>query len=109
LRVAFFAKDFLTTDFSGTFAPFSRASDKPIAMAYLRLFTVLPDLPLFSAPSFFLCIAFSTLSCAVFEYFAIIQKLIRVKIYTKVYLNYPRYTLSSYLTLKKCYFFYKNG
>jgi hypothetical protein len=29
----------------GTFAPFSLASDKPIAIACLRLVTFLPDLP----------------------------------------------------------------
>lgn len=34
--------------FLGTFAPFFRASDSPIAIACLRLFTVFPLRPLFS-------------------------------------------------------------
>jgi hypothetical protein len=34
----------------GTFLPFLRASERPIAMACLRLLTVLPLLPLFSVP-----------------------------------------------------------
>ena len=38
----------------GTFAPFARASESPIAMACLRLFTVppLPPRPLLSVPFF---------------------------------------------------------
>lgn len=40
----------------GTFAPFLRASERPIAMACARLFTVFP-LPDFNCPLFFLCIA----------------------------------------------------
>ena len=40
----------------GTFAPFSRASFKPIAIACLRLFTFRPE-PLFSVPFIFRCIA----------------------------------------------------
>jgi hypothetical protein len=46
--------------FLGTFAPDFRASDKPIAIACLRLFTVFPDLPDLSFPRFFSCIALST-------------------------------------------------
>jgi len=60
--------------FFGTFAPSFLASDKPIAIACLRLVTFLP-LPLFNVPSFFSCIAFSTLSPAFFEYFAMILNL----------------------------------
>src|ERR1700744_4136306 len=39
----------------GTFFPFLRASERPMAMACLRLFTVppFPPLPLFSFPFFF--------------------------------------------------------
>jgi hypothetical protein len=37
--------------FRGTFAPFFRASESPMAIACLRLFTFLP-LPLFSVPRF---------------------------------------------------------
>jgi hypothetical protein len=40
----------------GTFAPFSRASLRPMAMACFRLFTLRPD-PLFSVPFFLRCIA----------------------------------------------------
>ena len=42
-----------------------RASERPIAIACLRLVTFLPDLPLFSVPSFRSCIAFFTLLRAV--------------------------------------------
>src|SRR6516164_8943517 len=41
----------------GTFAPARRACDKPIAIACLRLLTVLPERPLFSLPRFISCIA----------------------------------------------------
>ena len=43
----------------GTFAPASRASDKPIATACLRLVTFLP-LPVFKVPSFISSIVFCT-------------------------------------------------
>lgn len=48
--------------FRGTLAPFSRASDKPIAIACFRLVTVppCPDFPRFSVPCFFRRIALST-------------------------------------------------
>jgi hypothetical protein len=55
--------------FLGTLAPERRASDNPIAIACLRLFTFLPEPPLFSLPCFISCMDFSTLSCAFFEYF----------------------------------------
>jgi hypothetical protein len=45
--------------FFGTFAPFSRASESPIAIACLRLFTFFPE-PLLSVPRFFLRMALST-------------------------------------------------
>src|ERR1700733_26641 len=73
----FLVADFLTADFLaalfflGTLAPSCRASDRPIAMACLRLVTFLPLRPLVSVPSFFSCMARSTLSPAPFEYFAI--------------------------------------
>ncbi|MGN6491561.1 MAG: hypothetical protein ACTHLE_06150 [Agriterribacter sp.] len=57
---------------AGTLAPSLRASESPIAIACLRLVTFLPLLPLFNCPLFFSCIALSTLSCAFFEYFAIV-------------------------------------
>jgi hypothetical protein len=53
----------------GTFAPFSRASLRPIAIACFRLFTRPPD-PLFSVPFFRRCIADSTRFDAALPYFA---------------------------------------
>ncbi len=66
-----FFEDFLDP-FFGTFAPASRASDKPMAIACFLLVTFLPDLPLFSVPCLRSCIAFSTLSCAFLPYLAIL-------------------------------------
>jgi hypothetical protein len=57
--------------FLGTLAPFLRASDKPIAIACLRLFT-LPPFPAFperSDPFFRRCIALFTLLLAALPYF----------------------------------------
>jgi hypothetical protein len=54
----------------GTFAPFDRASLKPIATACFRLVTLPPD-PLRSVPFFFRLIADSTALLAPFPYFAI--------------------------------------
>jgi len=54
----------------GTLPPSLRASDKPIAMACLRLVTVLPDLPLFRVPRFSSCSAAPTFSFAFSPYFA---------------------------------------
>ena len=52
----FFAEDFFADDFrfEGTFAPLARASESPIAIACLRLFTLppLPPRPLRSVPAF---------------------------------------------------------
>ena len=58
--------------FLGTLAPFLRASDRPMAMACLRLVTTppLPPFPERSLPRFSLCIAFLTLSLAALPYFA---------------------------------------
>ena len=55
----------------GTFAPFARASESPIAMACLRLFTVppFPPGPLLSVPFFRRRIALSTRFDADFPYF----------------------------------------
>jgi hypothetical protein len=57
--------------FFGTFAPFLRASDSPIAMACFRLFTFppLPDLPERSVPLFFRRIALATDLLAPLLYF----------------------------------------
>lgn len=54
----------------GTFAPFSRASLSPMAIACLRLVTFRPE-PLFSVPLFFRCIADLTVFDAALPYFAI--------------------------------------
>jgi hypothetical protein len=57
----FFWEDFFALDFfAGTFAPSARASESPIAIACLRLFTVLPLRPLFSLPRLYSCISRST-------------------------------------------------
>jgi hypothetical protein len=55
--------------FRGTFAPFFRASDRPIAIACLRLFTVRPLLPDLSVPLFRRRIALSTRFDAALPYF----------------------------------------
>ncbi len=55
LEAVFFEALFL----AGIFSPFSLASDKPIAIACLRLVTFLP-LPDRSVPAFFSCITSST-------------------------------------------------
>ena len=46
--------------FLGTFAPFFRAFERPIAIACLRLFTFLLLLPLFNFPRFISCISVFT-------------------------------------------------
>jgi len=61
----FFDDDF----FAGTLPPSRRASERPMAMACLRLVTFLPEPPLFSVPRLRSCIAFSTFSEAFFPYF----------------------------------------
>jgi hypothetical protein len=55
--------------FSGTFAPFLRASDKPIAIACFLLVTFSPLRPLFSFPSFISCISVCTCLLAAAPYF----------------------------------------
>src|SRR6059058_1801483 len=52
----------------GTFLPFLRASERPMAIACLRLFTFLPLLPLLSLPRLRLRIARSTSFEALREY-----------------------------------------
>lgn len=64
-------EDFLPADVrDGTFPPFFLASDRPIAIACLRLFTLRPE-PLFSVPRFRRRIALSTVCPAFLPYFAI--------------------------------------
>src|SRR5689334_25054231 len=66
-RYFFLREDFLRF---GTFPPARRASDSPMAIACLRLFTRLPERPLFSVPCFRLCIARFTLLRAFCPYLA---------------------------------------
>jgi hypothetical protein len=60
---------FFFAAFFGTFAPAALASERPIAIACLRLLTFLPDRPLFKVPALRFFIARPTLADAVFEYF----------------------------------------
>ena len=53
----------------GTFAPDLRASESPIAIACLRLFTFLPERPDLSVPRLRSCIARRTFFCALLPYF----------------------------------------
>ena len=54
--------------FFGTFLPLALASDRPIAIACLRLLTFLPERPLFNVPALRFFIARSTSADAFFEY-----------------------------------------
>jgi hypothetical protein len=56
-------------DLRGTRAPERRASDRPMAIACLRLVTFRPERPLFNVPRFRSCIAFSTFLDAPLLYF----------------------------------------
>ncbi len=71
-----FLEDLLLEDldvfFFGTLAPSLRALESPMAIACFRLVTFFPDLPLFSVPFFFSCIAFSTSLPAFLSYLAIV-------------------------------------
>jgi hypothetical protein len=68
-------RDLFLEDFrGGTFAPFSRASLSPIAIACLRLVTLRPEL-LFSVPFFLRRIVERTFFDADFPYFAICTSL----------------------------------
>jgi hypothetical protein len=60
---------FLALFFFGTFAPLALASDKPIAIACLRLLTFRPERPLLSVPALRFFIARPTLVDAFLEYF----------------------------------------
>src|ERR1700682_1871675 len=65
----FFAVLRFLAAFFGTFSPFARASDRPIAIACLRLLTFLLDRPLFNVPALRFFITRSTSADAVLEYF----------------------------------------
>ena len=59
--------------FFGTLAPFWRASERPIAIACLRLLTLRPERPLFNVPARRFFIARLTLPEAFLEYFRAIE------------------------------------
>src|ERR1700686_3484583 len=65
----FFAALRFLAAFFGTFLPFARASDRPIAIACLRLLTFLPERPLFNVPALRFFITRSTSAEAFLEYF----------------------------------------
>jgi hypothetical protein len=65
----FFAAFRFFEAFLGTFAPAALASERPIAMACLRLFTFRPERPLFKVPVLRFFIARPTLADAFLEYF----------------------------------------
>jgi hypothetical protein len=79
---AYLLEDFLAEGFLGTFAPFFRASESPIAIACLRLFTFppLPPGPDFSVPFFRRRIADSTRLLAAFPYFRLPDDFFRAAI-----------------------------
>lgn len=74
LEARFFAPDAFSLGGGGILAPFSLASDRPIAIACFLLFTVAP-LPDLNVPFFFRRMALSTDLPAVFEYLGIMIKL----------------------------------
>jgi hypothetical protein len=55
--------------FLGTLLPAALASERPIAIACLRLLTFRPERPLFNVPALRFFIARSTFADAFFEYF----------------------------------------
>jgi hypothetical protein len=65
----FFFEAFFFDAFFGTFLPAALASDSPIAMACLRLFTLRPERPLFKVPALRFFITRSTSAEAFLEYF----------------------------------------
>src|SRR5579863_4410633 len=67
-RPAFFVVR-LRVVFFGTFWPAARASERPMAIACLRLLTFRPERPLFNVPALRFFIARSTVLDVFFEYF----------------------------------------
>src|SRR5579871_670195 len=67
---------FRPEDFFGTLRPAALASDRPIAIACLRLLTVRPERPLFNVPALRFFIARSTVLCAFFEYLRVLRAII---------------------------------
>jgi hypothetical protein len=64
---------FFLAVFFGTFCPAALASDRPIAMACLRLFTFRPERPLLKVPLLRFLIARPTLADAFFEYLRVMM------------------------------------
>src|ERR1700760_4855098 len=64
----FFFAVFFFEAFFGTFLPSARASERPIAIACLRLVTLRPERPLFSVPALRFFITRSTSAEAFLEY-----------------------------------------
>src|ERR1700735_4579566 len=65
----FFFAAFFFEAFFGTFLPSARASERPIAIACLRLVTFRPERPLFKVPALRFFITRSTSAEAFLEYF----------------------------------------
>jgi hypothetical protein len=61
-------------DFAGTLAPERLASERPMAIACLRLFTFLPERPLLRVPRFLSCIARRTFCWDFLPYLAIARR-----------------------------------
>ena len=74
--VLFFAAFFEA--FFGTFLPSARASDRPIAIACLRLVTLRPERPLFKVPALRFFITRSTSADAFLEYFLAFRAMINL-------------------------------
>jgi hypothetical protein len=79
LPADFLPEVFLAEDLRGTFAPFFRASESPIAIACLRLFTrpPLPPGPDLSVPRFLRRIADSTILLAASPYLRLLDDFFR--------------------------------
>jgi hypothetical protein len=78
--------DFFLLDLrEGTLSPSLRASESPIAMACLRLFTFLPDRPLFSLPCLYSSITFFTFFCVFFPYLAMTAPPARTRAYDSAF------------------------
>jgi hypothetical protein len=78
LRLAFLTLRPRFAVFFGTFAPAALASERPIAIACLRLLTVRPERPLFKVPALRFFIARSTVLDAFLEYFRALRAMINL-------------------------------
>jgi hypothetical protein len=76
LRLAFLVFRPRLALFFGTFAPAARASERPIAIACLRLLTFRPERPLFNVPALRFFITRSTALDAFLEYFRVLRAII---------------------------------